>query len=148
LVQLIKKTSETSATDGMDVTLAAYNHKTRLLEMSSAQRPMLLIRNNEIIEYKGTKHSIGGHETIDKNFELISVTIEPDDKLYLLTDGYADQFGGDRGKKYKMKTLKDLILKHHQKPLKLQKRILDLEFESWKGDLEQVDDVCIIGVRF
>jgi hypothetical protein len=47
-----------------------------------------------------------------------------------------------------MKTLKDLILKHHQKPLKLQKRILDLEFESWKGDLEQVDDVCIIGVRF
>jgi transcriptional regulator with GAF, ATPase, and Fis domain len=148
LVQLIKKTSETSANDGMDVTLAAYNHKTRLLEMSSAQRPMLLIRNNEIIEYKGTKHSIGGHETIDKNFELISVTIEPDDKLYLLTDGYADQFGGDRGKKYKMKTLKDLILKHHQKPLKLQKRILDLEFESWKGDLEQVDDVCIIGVRF
>ena len=148
LVQLIKKTSETSANDGMDVSLAVYNHKTNVLELSSAQRPILLIRNEEIIEYKGTKHSIGGHENINKQFELIKINIEPNDKLYLLTDGYADQFGGDRGKKFKMKTLKDLILKHHQKPFIHQKRILDLEFENWKGELEQVDDVCVIGVKF
>ncbi len=132
----------------MDVSLAVYNHKTNVLELSSAQRPILLIRNEEIIEYKGTKHSIGGHENINKQFELIKINIEPNDKLYLLTDGYADQFGGDRGKKFKMKTLKDLILKHHQKPFIHQKRILDLEFENWKGELEQVDDVCVIGVKF
>ena len=73
--------------------------------------------------------------------------MQPGDLIYLLTDGYADQFGGNKGKKFKFKNLKQLILDNYTKPLQQQKLILDNAFESWKGSLEQVDDVCVIGIK-
>ncbi len=147
LVQLIKKSSESSANDGMDIALCAYHKNTNKLEYAGAQRPLLLIRNGTLIDYKPSKYSIGGHTDEDKNFELHSIDVLPGDLIYLLTDGYADQFGGNKGKKFKFKNLKELILTNSAKPMSEQKQILDKAFESWKGALEQVDDVCVIGVK-
>ena len=147
LIQLIKKSSESSANDGMDIALCAYYKNENKIDYSGAQRPLLLIRNGELIDYKPTKLSIGGHATVDKVFELNTINVQPGDLIYLLTDGYSDQFGGDKGKKFKFKNLKQLILDNYTKPLNQQKLILDNAFESWKGSLEQVDDVCVIGIK-
>jgi len=147
LIQLIKKSSESSANDGMDIALCTYYKNQNKLEYAGAQRPLLLIRNGQMIDYKPSKFSIGGHTAEGKKFELNSIDVHKGDLIYLLTDGYADQFGGQKGKKFKFKNLKDLILKNSTKPLTQQKIILDNAFESWKGGLEQVDDVCIIGVK-
>lgn len=147
LVQLIKKSSESSANDGMDIALCTYYKNQQKLSYAGAQRPLLLVRSGQMIDYKPSKFSIGGHTTDGKVFELNTIDVQKDDLIYLLTDGYADQFGGEKGKKLKSKNLKELILINSDKPLKQQKIILNNAFESWKGSLEQVDDVCIIGVK-
>lgn len=147
LVQLIRKSSESSANDGMDIALCSYSKNDNILNYAGAHRPILIIRNGEILEYRPNKFSIGGHSTEGKHFDLNQIQVYPGDQIYLVTDGYADQFGGDKGKKFKFKNLKDLILSVSNKPMFEQKLIIDETFESWKGGLEQVDDVCLIGVK-
>ena len=71
----------------------------------------------------------------------------PGDCIYIFTDGYPDQFGGPRGKKFKYKPFKDMLLAHHQKSMSEQKSMIDNVFEKWKGEMEQIDDVCVIGIR-
>jgi serine phosphatase RsbU (regulator of sigma subunit)/putative methionine-R-sulfoxide reductase with GAF domain len=147
LVQLIKKSSEASANDGMDIALCAYYKTKNKLQYSGAHRPLLLVRNKEIIEYRPNKFSIGGHSTDGKRFDLTEIDVLPGDTIYLLTDGYADQFGGGNGKKFKFKNFKEKVLSICDKPMTEQKQILDSTFEAWKGSLEQIDDVCVIGVK-
>ncbi len=147
LVQLIKKTSESSANDGMDIALCAYYKKEGFLQYSGAYRPLLIVRNNEILEFKPNKYSIGGHTTEGKQFDLNKIDVYPGDQIYLLTDGFADQFGGEKGKKFKYKNLKSLILKVSGEPMAIQRKLIDEAFMNWKGSLEQVDDVCIMGMR-
>ena len=81
-------------------------------------------------------------------FEEIKINYKEDDMLYFFTDGYTDQFGGLKGKKYSSKRLKEKLFEIHENTAPVQKQLLDEEIEKWKGNLEQVDDVCIIGVRF
>ncbi|MBK9284147.1 MAG: GAF domain-containing protein [Sphingobacteriaceae bacterium] len=147
LVQLIKKSSEASANDGMDLALCTYHKNENKLYYSGAQRPLLLIRNNELIEFKPSKFSIGGHSTEGKKFELHEIDVLPGDCFYLLTDGYVDQFGGDNGKKFKFKNFKELVLSISKLPMQEQRNILNETFEAWKGSLEQIDDVCVMGIR-
>ncbi|MBI2723091.1 MAG: GAF domain-containing protein [Bacteroidetes bacterium] len=147
LVQLIKKSSEASANDGMDIALCTYYKAQGKLQYAGAHRPLLLIRNKQIIEYRPNKYSIGGHTTDGKHFDLTEVDVMKGDLIYLLTDGYADQFGGDSGKKFKYKNFKELIVSICNKPMWEQKEILDETFEAWRGSLEQIDDVCVIGVK-
>jgi transcriptional regulator with GAF, ATPase, and Fis domain len=147
LVRLIKKSSESSANDGMDIALCAYLKDKKKLLYAGAHRPLLHIRNGEMIEHKPSKFSIGGHSTEGKKFEQIEIDVKPGDMFYLLTDGYADQFGGDEGKKFKFKNFKQLVLDISVKPLKDQRLILDERFEAWKGSLEQIDDVCVMGIK-
>jgi transcriptional regulator with GAF, ATPase, and Fis domain len=147
LVQLIKKSSEASANDGMDIALCTYYKKENKLQFAGAHRPLLLIRNKEIIEYRPNKYSIGGHSTEGKHFDLTEVAVQPGDLIYLLTDGYADQFGGDNGKKFKFKNFKELVLSVSNLRMSEQKQILDETFESWRGSLEQIDDVCVMAVK-
>ncbi|MDP3557811.1 MAG: GAF domain-containing protein [Bacteroidota bacterium] len=147
LVQLIRKSSESSANDGMDIALCAYSKKDNVIDYAGAHRPLIIIRNDELIEYRPNKFSIGGHSTEGKQFDLNKIPVFPGDQIYLVTDGYADQFGGEKGKKFKFKNLKDLILSVSKKPMHEQKQIIDETFESWKGGLEQVDDVCLIAVK-
>lgn len=147
LVQLIKKSSEASANDGMDIAMCTYYKNTNKLQYAGAHRPLLLVRDKEIIEYRPNKYSIGGHSTEGKHFDLTEVDVQPGDMVYLLTDGYADQFGGDNGKKFKFKNFKELVLSVSNLPMNEQKHILDETFEAWRGSLEQIDDVCVIAVK-
>lgn len=80
-------------------------------------------------------------------FTLHKINVSKGDMVYLYTDGYADQFGGNKGKKYKYKPLNDLLVRINELPLGEQKNLLEREFDNWKGNLDQVDDVCILGIR-
>jgi transcriptional regulator with GAF, ATPase, and Fis domain/tetratricopeptide (TPR) repeat protein len=147
LVKLIKKSSEASANDGMDIALCTYEKRYKILSYAGAHRPLILIRDKQIIEYRPNKFSIGGHSTEGKNFVMTEIKLKTNDIVYLLTDGYVDQFGGDNGKKFKFKSFKELVVSISDKPMKEQKQIIDETFEQWRGSLEQIDDVCVIGVK-
>jgi len=101
--------------------------------------------NIQLYELKGDKMPIGFHENIVP-FTNHSIEVNDSDKLYIFSDGFADQFGGEHGKKYKYKALKELLLQNYQIPMQEQKEIFLQAFENWKGSLEQVDDVCLIGL--
>jgi serine phosphatase RsbU (regulator of sigma subunit) len=134
--------------DGMDISLGCLNVRTRELLWSGANNPLWLVPagSNEIIEWKADKQPIGMYAD-EKPFNTHSMMLEPKTTIYLFTDGYADQFGGENGKKFKYKQFKESILAIHDRPMAEQQEHLETTFENWKGELEQVDDVCVIGIR-
>lgn len=132
--------------DGMDISLCALNPKNMKLEFSGANHPMILIRNGEIQETKGDKQPIG-HYVSQKNFYNHVIDIKKGDAIYLFTDGYGDQFGGESGKKFKRSRLKELIVSVQNRSMKEQKIILDETIESWRGNLEQIDDILVMGIK-
>jgi serine phosphatase RsbU (regulator of sigma subunit) len=131
--------------DGMDISLCVLNESTNELIFSGANNSLFLIREKELIETLADKQPIGKYAD-EKPFTSNKINLQKGDILYLYTDGYADQFGGSNGKKFKYKQLKELLIKNANLPLAQQASILDQAFESWKGNLEQVDDVCMMGV--
>jgi serine phosphatase RsbU (regulator of sigma subunit) len=138
---------EGDAVDGMDVALCIINKENLQISFSGANNPMYLVRDGELLEYKGDKMPIGWH-TKDKNpFNQQVIEGRKGDCIYLFSDGYADQFGGERGKKFMYKRFKSLLLEIHQKPVQDQLGILDKELEDWKGTMEQVDDIMVMGIR-
>jgi serine phosphatase RsbU (regulator of sigma subunit) len=140
--------SERSFRDGMDIALCAFSKETNTLQFSGANRPLLQITDGVLIEHKPDKLTIGGNiDRTEKNYNTALINCKPGDTFYLFTDGYADQFGGPKGKKFKHKTLKEILFETYQLSLKEQAAIINYKFEEWKGNLEQVDDVCIIGIR-
>jgi len=134
--------------DGMDMSVCCIDLKERKLEYAGANNPIFIVREGVVKEVKADKHPIGNFVG-EKEFHFTNnrIELEEGDSLYLFSDGYADQFGGPRGKKLKYTQFRELLLKHHLKPMKQQKIILDALFEEWRGDLEQIDDVCVIGLR-
>jgi serine phosphatase RsbU (regulator of sigma subunit) len=140
--------SEEDVKDGMDISLCSLNTKTLKLEHSGANNPLWIIRENaeEIEEIKGCKQPIGNFEH-EASFMNHEVQLKKGDTIYIFTDGYVDQFGGEKGKKLKSKAFKTLLLSVVKNPIEEQKDLLDHFFEDWKGELEQIDDICIIGVR-
>jgi transcriptional regulator with GAF, ATPase, and Fis domain len=144
---MLNKSSDHSSNDGMDIALCAYHPKQGVMQFAGAHRPMLLIRNGELIEYKPSKHSIGGYISGNKIFEDNTIKVERGDCIYILTDGYSDQFGGQNGKKFKFKKLQKLIQSIAHMSMDEQHDLLEEAFVSWRGKHEQVDDVCVIGVK-
>lgn len=146
--------SEANIKDGMDIALCSLQLNSSFkegergitLNYAGANNPLWIVRNNELIETKGDKQPIGKYMKKEP-FTNHSIELQKGDTLYLLTDGFPDQFGGKKGKKYKYKALKEKLLSINDLKLKEQKQALYKEFIEWKGDLEQIDDVCIIGVR-
>lgn len=138
--------SETEVKDGMDISLCLLNKKRNEIEWAGANNPLWIVRNSKIIEYKPNKQAIG---KVDKPllYQTHKIKLEKDDNIYIFTDGYADQFGGPNGKKFKYHQLVDLMCTISTLPMADQQLKLEKEFQDWKGDLEQVDDVCIIGIR-
>ncbi|MES2141117.1 MAG: SpoIIE family protein phosphatase [Bacteroidota bacterium] len=106
-----------------------------------------LLAGASLIEIKADKQAIGADTAKTKVFTNHKIKLEKGDAVYLFTDGYADQFGGEKGKKFKYSKLKGILIEIHGKTMKEQKNILDDHFEKWKGDLEQVDDILVIGIR-
>lgn len=152
--------------DGMDMSLIKIDHKNNILEISGANNPVYLIRdkkeiknldtdlleksaeneNKLLLEIKPDKMPISVYSRMD-NFSNTKLEIKQNDVIYLFSDGYADQFGGNKGRKFKYKPLKKLLLANADKKMDEQKKILNNVFEDWKGDLEQIDDVLLMGVR-
>jgi len=133
--------------DGMDIALVTLN-KQNELEYAGANRPLWIVRENELIEIKANKFSIGGlqHE-IEPLFEKHLFQTQPNDCIYIFTDGFVDQFGGDLGKKFMSKKLKETLLQINSLPMDKQSEQLKNIFISWKGKHEQIDDVLVIGFR-
>jgi serine phosphatase RsbU (regulator of sigma subunit) len=105
------------------------------------------VKGAELIEIKGNRMPIGKHVNDKNSFTLQTVELQKGDMVYTLTDGFSDQFGGGKGKKFKAKHLQELLLSIAHEPMEIQKQKLNNVFDNWKGNLEQVDDVCLIGVR-
>lgn len=142
------KEREYGVQDGMDLSLLKVNKAKKEIIITSAKRPVVFIREKQMQDFKGSKYSLGGMRTGDKTFEEITINYKEDDILYFFTDGYHDQFGGEKGKKFSSKKLKELLFNIHTKPVDTQKDILNSEIIKWTGNLEQVDDMCVVGIRF
>jgi len=134
-----------SSRDGMDVAVCLLTGNK--LQYAGAQRPLWICRKGKLAEYKATKVSIGGLTPGDQVFETHNISIQFGDMIYLTSDGYADQFGGATGKKMMTKNMKDFLCRISSMNSADQKRELETHFQKWKGSVEQVDDVCVMGVR-
>jgi ligand-binding sensor domain-containing protein/serine phosphatase RsbU (regulator of sigma subunit) len=136
--------------DGMDLSFCVFDKAMQKLEFSGAFNPLYIVRDNKLIQLKGDHLSIGadiGSDTPPKVFTNHSFLLEPNDMIYMFSDGYADQFGGTEGKKFKYLRFRHLLLNVHQLPLDKQKIIIEESIEEWKGNTEQVDDILVIGIR-
>jgi serine phosphatase RsbU (regulator of sigma subunit) len=147
--ELVCKTFEKSAEeimDGMDISLLAIDKKKRKIHWSGANNPLWYFENNVLREIAPVKRPIGKSD-LSVPFKSHSIELSANATFYLFTDGFADQFGGPYGKKYKYKQLKEKLASIVNKNATEQHAELDAAFERWKGDLEQIDDVCIIGIK-
>ena len=134
--------------DGMEVALCVVDYDNKKLQYSGAFRPLYLIRNKELHVYKGDRMPIGIYNEEEVPFNSKEVQFEENDIIYLFTDGYVDQIGGPGRKTFRSSKFKQLLLDIHQKPMEEQKAILEKVYEEWKSDMEQIDDIMVMGVRF
>ncbi len=141
------KQQESDNKDGMDITLVSIDLVHNKLEYAGANNPLWIVRNGNLEEIKATKQPIGLYGDQKQPFINHSVELHDGDTFYLFTDGYADQFGGEKGKKFKYKTLQEKLISISSCSPSEQKDILQNTFLDWKGVLEQVDDVCVIGIK-
>lgn len=134
--------------DGMDCALLIYDKTKNTIEFSGAYRPLVLIRNGELSEFSANKHSLGGRKNeTQKTFVSHTIEVKPGDSFYLYSDGFVDQFGGQHGKKFMHKQFKETLKSLHTLTAAEQKNKLNTIFESWRGNHEQIDDVCVIGIN-
>ena len=138
--------SDKDVKDGMDISLANIDTETYDLQWAGANNPLWYVSDKELYEIAAHKQSIGRTEQ-SSPFVTHSLKLKKGDVLYFFTDGYADQFGGAKGKKFKYKPLKKMLLDNSHLSMEEQKRILEKTLHSWKGNLEQVDDICVMGLK-
>tara|TARA_B100000508_G_scaffold133539_1_gene123485 strand:- start:132 stop:1919 length:1788 start_codon:yes stop_codon:yes gene_type:complete len=145
---LHQKEENSTSKDGMDIAICSLNPKTLELEYAGAFNPLYLLRNNEIVETKGNKFPIGSFlDGETPNFTNHKIQLEKGDQIYIFSDGYADQFGGPRGKKFMYKRFRELLIANSRKDLTIQKDLLKEALFDWMKNEEQVDDILVIGVR-
>lgn len=136
--------SEEEVKDGMDIALCSLEGNK--LQYAGAHNPLWVIRDGELLETKANKQPIGQFDNPEP-YTTHTIELQKGDSLYIFSDGYADQFGGDKGKKLKTANFKKLLLSIQNESMEKQKQLIDEAFENWKGSLEQLDDVCVIGVK-
>ncbi len=150
--QVIKSLHQTGkadeARDGMEMALCVVDYSNQRLQYSGAFRPLYLIRDNGLIELKGDPMPIGIYNEEEISFNNEELIFKENDIIYMFTDGYVDQLGGSDRKTFKSRKFKQLLIDIHQKPLQEQKEILETEYEKWKQNIEQIDDILVMGVRF
>jgi len=150
LNELVEETfgrnNETQINDGMDIALCSYDPKTRMLEFAGANNPLYIISKGDFSEIKGDKQPIGAFDH-RKKFSNHAVTLKKEDVIYIFSDGYADQFGGAAKKKFKYNQFKSMLTGLNGMPMPEQKENLNNTIVNWMGDIEQLDDICVIGVR-
>lgn len=132
--------------DGMDGSVILLGMRNKKLQFSGANSSLYLLRNNEVIRIRGDKMPISFYG-IMKDFTMQELLLESGDMLYLFTDGYVDQFGGKKEKKFNYNAFGELLIKIHNKNASEQEKVLTRVFDEWKGDLDQLDDVTVLGIR-
>ena len=143
-----QKEHEHFVQDGMDLALLKVDKANKEFIFTSAKRPAIFIRDKQMQEFKGSKNSLGGMITDCKVFKEIKMNYQEDDIIYFYTDGFTDQFGGPKGKKFSSKQLKETLFGIHKLQMNDQKKQLDKTLDNWKSSLEQVDDILVMGIKF
>jgi serine phosphatase RsbU (regulator of sigma subunit) len=145
--RLKKDGSAEGGKDGMDASLTIYDFKNKKLIIAAANNPVWIVRGTETIEIKPDKMPVGKHDKDTVSFTQQEIELKSGDVVYTLTDGFPDQFGGEKGKKFLNKNLRELLSANSQLPMNEQKELLETTFKNWVGNLEQVDDVTLIGIK-
>ncbi len=139
---------EGTAKDGMDMALCVYDDKENKLQFAGAFNSLYLFRDGELTEYKADRMPVSVHQKAGNPFTTQDIKIYEKDIIYLFSDGFADQFGGEQGKKYMYRRFREFISSINHLGMKEQKQLLEKEFMDWKRDYPQVDDVIVLGVKF
>jgi len=147
VVDALKHEGREKSKDGMDMGLIRIDWNDMKVHYSGANNPLYHIRNGILTEIKANKMPIGEHDLMHKPFDLHSLDIEKGDMLYIFSDGYADQFGGPKGKKLKYKPFKSFLESIHNELVETQGQAIKTEFLDWMGEFEQIDDVLVVGIR-
>jgi serine phosphatase RsbU (regulator of sigma subunit) len=147
IINALNQGKEEKTKDGMDMVLCIFDFEKNIIEFSGANNPLYHIRKGILYEYKGDKMPIGLYDNIQP-FSKTIIPIEKGDTFYMFSDGYADQFGGPEGKKFKYKQLKELLLSIQEYPMPEQGKIIEKTIDDWKRDYFQVDDMLMIGIKY
>ncbi|MCP4521354.1 MAG: SpoIIE family protein phosphatase [Cytophagales bacterium] len=148
VISSLKQSGEDrSSKDGMDIVICVIDYDQMKLWFAGANNPLFLIRNGELIVYKGDKQPVGYFREFDKPFTCHEIDLKEGDVFYVCSDGYQDQFGGTRDRKFMVRRMKNLFVDIHQEEMTTQKEILNNTIEEWMVDTKQVDDILIIGTR-
>jgi serine phosphatase RsbU (regulator of sigma subunit) len=139
--------SERRIQDGMDIALCRLDKDFRKLQFAGAKNPFLLMRGEEQIMIKGDRSAIGGYSKVGNTYTAHTVDLQKDDVFFLYSDGFQDQFGGQEGKKFLVKRFKELLALVATLNIEEGEQLLEKKFAEWKGNHEQIDDVCIVGIR-
>ncbi|MCK5822824.1 MAG: SpoIIE family protein phosphatase [Bacteroidales bacterium] len=148
VTETLREKGDASIRDGMDIAICSVDYKNNKVQYAGAYNPLYLIRNNELLQFKADKFPIGqsGVEEF-KKYTNNEIEVQKGDTLYIFSDGYADQFGGERGRKFMYKAFRNLLTEISNEPMDKQKEILNKTIDEWKGDIEQVDDIIVIGIK-
>jgi len=138
--------SDAMVRDGMDICLCSLNTKTNELTFAGANNPVWIARNGEMIIMKGDRRAIG-HDDLEREFTQQEIQLETGDVIYLASDGYQDQLGGENYTKFMTATFRNKLLEISSKPLDEQRLTLISELDAWKGKIPQTDDICVMSVR-
>jgi len=143
----IKSKDDTESKDGMDVALLTFKKDLSSVQFAGAFRPLLFIRDGILSEYKANRFPIGGGSYVKTEFETHKIDLQKGDALYIFSDGYADQIGGEGSKKFMTKQFKTLLQNNHTLSMTDQGKIYAKALDSWQGEHEQMDDILVIGIR-
>ena len=147
IIKSLNQDSEDDQKDGMDISICKLNMKKQMLEFSGAHNPLVIVSGNEISTFRGDSQAVGLETGVKKPFTKHSLKLKKDDMIYIYSDGYQDQFGGENGKKYMSANFKKLLLKISKEQEKKQNKLLEIELANWMQKEGQIDDICIMGVR-
>lgn len=149
ILNIFHKDGESEIRDGMDISVVVYNKSSKRFTFSGAKSTIYCVKNNEIIKYKGSKYEIGNYmfKDVKDKFESIDLNLEKGDSLYLFSDGFQDQFGGEGFSKIGPRKFQELILNNTHLPLDEQKAVFENHFKDWKGSNAQTDDLLVMGIR-
>jgi serine phosphatase RsbU (regulator of sigma subunit) len=150
VTETLRQDSEDSSTrDGMDIALCKINLRTNTLQYAGAHRPLYYLHEGELTEVKGDKFPIGGGQYKSRtSFTTTSLSLSSGDAVYFCSDGFPDQFGGPDNRKFSPKRIREIIIENAQSDIETVNRVFDQEFEAWKGNEKQTDDVLMIGIKF
>jgi len=144
----LRPSEDAGTKDGMDISICKINLETRQVEYAGAHRPLYVMRNGILEEIKGNRFPVGGGIFKNQtNFTTYRISLDSGDSIYFCTDGYCDQFGGPENKKFGVRQLRQIIGKVHSMPMREAHHVFEEEWESWKGDLKQTDDVLLTGIK-